>query len=224
VDVPETNLAARVTVDDRERPSGLAARLAELWSPVFEGRLGLGDIEIGSRVVVERKTVADFAASIADGRLFRQATALSRRVSRPLLIVEGEDSIDVAAHNPRALRGLLLSLAAGCRLPLLRTASIEETAEMIAQLAAQESRRAARMRRHDATSRAAPKVSLDVLGAIPGVGDRRTRQLVDRFGSMRAVFAATQEDLEATPGIGAGIAKSIRHAGDAGPQRPPQEG
>ena len=206
-----------MTVDDREHASGLVERLAELWEPVFEGRLGIGDVEIGHRIVVERKTVADFAASLADGRLFRQAGALAGRIPRPLLIVEGEDSLEVAGLDPKALRGVLLTLVSGFRVPLLRTGSTDETAVYLAQLAGQESRRLSRIAGRGSASRASPRVPLDVLGAIPGVGDGRARRLVRRFGSARAVLTATESELRDTPGVGAKTARSIRSAADAAP-------
>lgn len=209
-------MAVRVTVDDREGASGLAERLAALWEPVFEGRLGVGDVEIGRRIVVERKTVADFASSLADGRLFRQASALARRVQRPLLIVEGEDSLDAAGLDPKALRGVLLTLVSGFRIPLLRTSSTEESAVLLAQLAGQESRRLARIGDANKNSRGSPGIPLDVLGAIPGVGDRRARRLVSRFGSAGAVLAASDAELRGTPGIGEETARSIRSAAGGG--------
>ena len=49
----------------------------------------VGDYSIDDRVVVERKTYADFATSLVDGRLFPQAAALARCSYRPVILLEG---------------------------------------------------------------------------------------------------------------------------------------
>lgn len=85
--------------------------------------------------------MTDFVASLKDDRLFRQAKALNEVCGRPLLIVEGEDAFAALGLPPEALRGVLLALLVGYRIPLLRTVSVDETALTIARVAAQERRR-----------------------------------------------------------------------------------
>jgi excinuclease ABC subunit C len=47
------------------------------------------------------------------------------------------------------------------------------------------------------------------LASIPGVGAARQRALLERFGSLRAVRAATPEEIAAVPGFGRGLAESV---------------
>jgi excinuclease ABC subunit C len=47
------------------------------------------------------------------------------------------------------------------------------------------------------------------LGEIPGVGPARQRALLERFGSMRGVAAATVEEVAALPGFGPALAQTI---------------
>ena len=62
-----------IYADDRERPSGIPEILRERFRmSVVESRLPFGDYWLGSGIMVERKTLEDFALSIIDGRLFRQ--------------------------------------------------------------------------------------------------------------------------------------------------------
>jgi hypothetical protein len=71
-----TDIAAphvAVIVDDREGRSGLAAAIAARGRDVTVARLDVGDVAIGDRVLVERKSIADFVASVVDRRLFDQA-------------------------------------------------------------------------------------------------------------------------------------------------------
>ncbi len=200
-----------VVVDDREGRSGLAEAIAAIGRRVAVSRLPVGDVGIGPRILIERKTVADFVLSVEDGRLFEQAWALRGASWRPLLIVEGEEPWDAARLTSRALRGILASLMIGCGVPLIRTATVAETAAWIEAIALQEDRRLARRRRPSVPPDA--RVAMDVLGAIPGVGDYRARRLVERFGDVRAVLAAETRDLCDVPGIGPGTARAIRDAG-----------
>jgi ERCC4-type nuclease len=51
--------------------------------------LAVGDYWIDRGIVVERKSYADFALSLADGRLFPQAARLARCPHRPVVLLEG---------------------------------------------------------------------------------------------------------------------------------------
>jgi len=54
------------------------------------------------------------------------------------------------------------------------------------------------------------------LADIPGVGPARQRQLLGRFGSMRAVGQATEEEIAALPGFGRDLARKVlEHAREA---------
>ena len=70
----------RITViaDDRESKNNVIRFLSDMKNvSVFVKRLSVGDYIVGNRFVFERKTLKDFARSIVDGRLFRQAIRLA---------------------------------------------------------------------------------------------------------------------------------------------------
>jgi excinuclease ABC subunit C len=48
------------------------------------------------------------------------------------------------------------------------------------------------------------------LASIPGVGPERQRRLLSRFGSVRAMREATEEQIAAVPGVPASVARRIR--------------
>lgn len=52
-------------------------------------RLATGDFLIDNEVLIERKSVDNFAASLIDGRLFRQVARLAHSGYRSLLLIEG---------------------------------------------------------------------------------------------------------------------------------------
>ena len=209
---PGKSVQIEITVDDRESASGLPEAVAALWTPTRVGRLAVGDVEVGPRVIVERKTVHDLVVSLRDGRLFRQAYALGSAAPRPLLIVEGEDGFAAAGVPPDSLRGLLLTLTIGYRIPLLRTGSTVETAVTIARIAEQEARRAARRGRPHPDRPSPERAALAILGTIPGIGDEKARRLVETFGSVRSVAQASEEELTAAAGIGRRSAGRIHEA------------
>lgn len=79
-----------IVVDDREQASGIPAALATRGDAAVQvARLSVGDYCVEHRVLVERKTAADFAASLIDGRLFRQAAALAAAPQRAAPVLEG---------------------------------------------------------------------------------------------------------------------------------------
>ncbi len=68
-----------VIADDREQRSGVVQALQDMDAVHVEiGRLAVGDYFAENRLIVERKTLADFSVSIIDGRLFRQAVKLAK--------------------------------------------------------------------------------------------------------------------------------------------------
>ena len=93
----------------------LARRCADF--DVRMERLDIGDYCIDGRVVIERKTYADFAMSLADGRLFPQAAALARSPHRPVVLLEGPKPAKMPDVHPHALKGAMISLAVMWRLP-----------------------------------------------------------------------------------------------------------
>lgn len=84
------NFTVTVIADDRESKSEVIQFLSEMKNvSVGIKRLSLGDYLVDNRLVFERKTLVDFARSIVDGRLFRQAIRLSGAKYKSVLILEG---------------------------------------------------------------------------------------------------------------------------------------
>lgn len=216
-----------VVIDDRERASGFANALLGRWPEARVGRLEVGDVDVGERVVVERKTVRDAVASLQDGRYWRQVRALAASAVRPLLLVEGEEAWDVMGVNPEALRGVLLGTTVGFRVPLLRTAGMEESALTVARIAEHEHRRLARVL--GSAGRSSSRQAMDVLASIPGVGRGRAERLLQRFGSIASIGSATERELREVASIGRLIARTIARVLSGGraraapqdPARPP---
>jgi len=202
-----------VTVDDRERLSAVPGLLAGVPGVVVRtARLRAGDYDLGHGVVVERKTARGFILSLMSGQLFAQASALTHGVGRPVLLLEGGSLYETGiAIDPAAIRGALVSLAIAWRLPVLRAGGPRESVEVLLALARQAHRDAkGPWLRPGRKPRRPERLKSYVLQGLPRVGPVLAGRLLARFGSVRAVAAATETDLQAVKGIGPQLARAIR--------------
>jgi DNA excision repair protein ERCC-4 len=204
-----------VVVDDREARSPVVEVLEQLPGIELQfERLHVGDYLVNHRCVFERKTLLDFAASIADGRLFVQAQKLAGLPDPAAIILEGRAG-DLAGTQMRreALQGAMVSLSLVFRLPVLRAVDPSETARLMIYAAEQ-------MRRHEweggcrygRRPKRKRRIQMRILQGLPGVGPERAGQLLETFGSIEAVMTATLEKLQQIEGIGPKTAAAIRDA------------
>jgi len=213
-----------VVADDREEGNGVIEALAAMDDVrVTVNHLSLGDYLVDDRLCVERKTLPDLAGSVADGRLFRQASRLASASKWAVVLLEGT-ARDLADSEMRreALQGALITLTLRLDLPLLRAKDPAESARLL--------RYAARQRRRTQTG-AVPrpstgtrptgkrKTQLYVLQGLPGVGPTRAEQLLEAFGTVEAVMTASVDDLTAVEGVGPKTARSVRWAVEEAPVR-----
>jgi len=203
-------------VDDRERSPGMLAALR-----TFDGvelrvaRLDIGDYAVGSNLVVERKTVSDFVQSVIDGRLFRQARRLSRFSSGlRFLVLEGADGdLRQRGLSQHAVHGALITLTLVFGLPVLRTVDTVETAHLLVIAGRQLRRRMTSLARlHPSVNAPSRSTQLRMLLAIRDIGPLRASALLEHFGSIRSISAATLDELVVVPGIGQRTAHRIHWA------------
>ncbi len=204
-----------VVVDDRERRSGVVEALRAFSDVrVRVRRLTAGDYVVDGWLVVERKRLADFAASVVDGRLFSQMLRLLESHSRCVLILEGQGR-DLARVRVRreALQGALVAVTVMMGVPLLRGRDAAETAQLM--LFAARQRRAfvsGSLPRHGKRPGGKRRTQLHLLQGLPRVGPQKAARLLTAFGSVEAVVQAERAELEQVAGIGATTADAIRWA------------
>jgi DNA excision repair protein ERCC-4 len=203
----------QVVVDDRERVSGVAAELEKLGGITirFE-QLAVGDYCIDGAVLIERKTAADFAQSLIDGRLFSQAKRMATSSLRSAYIIEGTGAEWSALGVSReALQGALVTLMLIFDIPVFRSVDPAESARLILYTGAQLMRlrdpnhvpyREAKAKRKKTQQRR-------ILQSLPGIGPDRAKRLLERFGTVRACFEASANELQRVDGIGPKIAAAI---------------
>ena len=192
--------AGGVLFDHREGRSGIPDALAAAGIELQPEQLPAGDYLISDRLVVERKTGADLAASIKDRRLFEQIARLKESFEAVVLVVEGEPVHISQASWQGALARALASGAS-----LLRTEDAEDTAAWLARFHRLEGKAPSEVRGRPMPRRPTSDladVAEDVLRCLPGVSSVGARRLLEHFGSLRAVFSAGEPELREVAGIG----------------------
>ncbi|MCU0600598.1 MAG: helix-hairpin-helix domain-containing protein [Desulfobacterales bacterium] len=204
-----------IIADDRE-PNDVINHLTERPDvDIIFKRLPIGDYLADNHLLFERKTIHDFAISIIDGRLFKQASCLAGSRHKGILILEGtsKDLSETGIQRP-ALQGALVSVSLIFGIPVLRSMHPSETADLICYAARQIQSIVydtcqKRIGYRPKTKHARQKY---ILQGLPGVGPKRAKLLLERFSSVERVMAASVEDLQTVDGIGKDIAEKIKWA------------
>ncbi len=178
--------------------------------------LKTGDFRINDLLVVERKTFSDLVASIEDGRIFQQASRLSSASVQTLIILEGTaNDVKSTAMKREAIQGALVSLALKFRIPVLRSLSPQETAKLMLltyqQLVEGEYNRKNKFHYRPSAYKKDTKLKrqIFIMQGFPGIGPLKAKMLLDRFGSLNAIFSATISQLKEVDGVGKYTAEQI---------------
>jgi Fanconi anemia group M protein len=207
--------SVEVVADQRELDATIARDLSTRDG--IETRLetlAVGDYVLSDRVVVERKSVADFLDTLTGGdrSMFEQVKAAARHYSRPVVVVEGERLYEERNVHPNAIRGALASLAVDFGASVLRTTDEADTADLLEVIARREQEEADRS--VNAHGEKAAKTLAEqqeyVVSSIADVGPVTARALLDAFGTVEAVMTAREEDLLEVSGVGEVTAERIR--------------
>jgi ERCC4-type nuclease len=204
-----------VVIDHREAASATAAALLSIEGIAAEfGHLTVGDYHVGGTFVFERKTLVDFAASVLDGRLFRQTLTLAELPSRlrGVLILEGgSGSLSQSGMSRESLQGALITVSLFFGVPVLRSLNGEESARLMLYAARQAKKYSTRaLPRFGKRPKGKRKAQIALLQEIPGLGPGRAERLLERFGSVEAVLTADIEELTTVAGVGKHTATTIR--------------
>lgn len=201
-----------IVVDDREARSRVMQALRAVENVTITiRRLDVGDYEVDGRLLVERKTLPDLAESIKDGRLFRQARRLAETPLKRLIILEGTSGcLKESGMRHEAFQGALITLTVYFGIPLLRSRDPQETVRLMIYTARQGRAIAVGgLPRKGRRPHGKLRTQLHILQGLPGVGPRRARLLLEAFGSLEAVFTASEAALGSVEGIGSTTVKRI---------------
>ena len=208
----ENNKATvELKIDFRERTASNRKYIGQLPDniAVHYTQLSLGDYVIDNKVIVERKTVADFRNSVKDGRIFRQAYRMSSVRMPSIIIVEG-DPEDQNGHNleRHAFLGVMVHLSVILGIPVIASTDYRETLYLFETIARQlESVKQKRGRIYGKkffpeNTPNANRTGINMLQTIPGLGTRKAMALLQKFGSLKNIVLATEDELRKAEGIG----------------------
>ncbi|MFA9427425.1 DEAD/DEAH box helicase [Natronorubrum sp. A-ect3] len=204
-----------IVADQREMDATIARELSKREQiEIRLETLDVGDYVLSDRVVVERKSVADFVDSLVDGdrSVFEQVGAMARHYSRPIVVVEGDGLYEQRDIHPNAIRGALSSLAVDFGASVLRTEGEDETKELLAVIAGREQETANReVSVHgEKQSKTIGEQQEYVVSSIAEIGPVTARSLLEEFGTVEAVMIASEDELQAADGVGNVTAERMR--------------
>ena len=199
-------IPVKILVDHGERRSGLPAEIRKLGLTLSIVQLAVGDVVVEGCAGVERKTIQDLHRSIATGRLWRQIGALRRGFEHRYLVVEGP-FLHAGPVVPHGVRGALLAVAESGVI-VLRAHGVSESARWIQSIVVRhrDTRQVPRRRQPRARSRYV------LLRTVPGVTPIAARELLERFGSVKELAAASDDQLLEVRGVGPGTLAALRRA------------
>ena len=205
----------KILVDVHERRSGIPGLLEQLGAEVELLSLAAGDYALGDDTLVERKAVLDLHSAVRRGHLWGQLAKLKAGCAFPYLLVEGHN-LDGGGRglHPNAIRGACLAVI-DQGVALLRSDNQADSARWLHRLAVRCQRETAPAELPPFVPRAAvppESVAEAMLAAVPGISTVTGRALLERFGSLGGIAAASPEELLDVPGIGKERARALADA------------
>lgn len=205
----------KISIDYREKASGLIELLSKEDICVELKKISHGDYVINDSVTVERKTARDFLISVIDGRLFNQLSNLKKYCSNPIMLIEGNPYQTDLDFDPGAIKGALLSTQVIWYIPTVYSRSKEDTRDILRMIGKQdESYTEVVPLRGGYRPKRLKSRQLFILQGLPKVGPTMAKKLLRHFRSVSNVMNATTKDLMNVEGLGKVSAEEIRHVLD----------
>lgn len=200
----------RIAVDSRE-PDGICDYLEALGAQIEIKQLELGDYQASDRLLVERKTRADFESSIVDGRIWHQLSGLVSEGRRIVVVVEGAPDTE-SRLSREALLGAYAAVISDFGCALFFTRSMTATAELVFHLACHEqlSRRQSLSVYAKRKARTLPDQQRAVMEALPSVGPKLAHALLSYFDTIENVASAPESELAQVEKLGKKKAGELR--------------
>jgi Fanconi anemia group M protein len=218
----------KIAVDSRE-PDEICDYLEALGAELGISQLELGDYQASDRLIVERKTRQDFESSIVDGRLWQQLSELTGggkegegggdsqagagsqpRGRRVVLVVEGTEGEQRLSRE--ALLGAYAAALSDFGCALFFTRSPQATADLVFHLACHEqlSKKQPLSVYAKRKARTFAEQQLAVAEALPNVGPKLARSLLEYFDTLENIATAPESELKEVGKIGEKKAKELR--------------
>jgi len=206
----------KITVDYREKASGLTDLLKRSGALVEIAKLSYGDYIINGTITVERKTAKDFLISIIDGRLFNQLSNLKKFCNHPILLIEGNPYETDHNFDRMAIKGAIVSTQTIWYVPVIFSRTKEDSRDILLMISKQLGTwiDVLPLRGSYRPKRIKSK-QLYLLQGLPQVGPKLAKHLILHFKSVSKVMNASVQALTEVDGIGKISAEGIREVLDA---------
>lgn len=198
----QENKPEKIIIDYREKNSLVASYLIKEGLEIEFKELKIGDYVVKD-VIIERKTVSDFISSMMNQRLLKQIEEM-KQYENKLIIIEGISEKELYndenySINPNAIRGFLLSITLKHKIPLIFSKNSEDTAKFITILSKKKDKEI-NLNAKKKTLNKREQLQFIIEG-FPGVGPKKAKALLERFGSIQNIILAPTEELEKILGI-----------------------
>jgi len=209
-----------IIVDSRE-PWWIQQSIRRFGYKVRTKRLEQGDILIG-KAIFERKTIGDFIQSIRNGRLDNELYALQIHSEQndliPYLLISGNLEDAFAFYKQRgitvevkAVLGAIASASVRYGVNVVwNLTSDEELLYVAVKMAEKITEGKFRMPRRLRLRQIHENRKIAHIAAILRVSVRVAEELYKRFGGLKNILLASDEELYVVPGIGKATLKRIR--------------
>ncbi|MEK6856063.1 MAG: ERCC4 domain-containing protein [Nanoarchaeota archaeon] len=198
---PLENQKPKILIDNREKNSLVPSEISKLGFSIEFTQLKVGDY-IVSNIPIERKTISDLKSSIINKRIFDQLRNLE--INKGILIIEGiqDENIYSGIIHENALRGFFLSLAIKNKVPFLFSQNAKDTAKYLSILSKRSSDSSISLRQSRVFPSKEEQIQF-ILEGFPNIGPVKSKELINRFKSIRNIINAEEKDLESVLGKGA---------------------
>lgn len=208
----------QIVIDDREPQSIKNILLTYKNILIITERLTVADYLIDAELQVERKSIADFCASVKDGRLFKQVAKLANSKIASCLILEGrKEEFKKSGFKKNAIQAIILAISLTFKLPILRSKTQEQTVSIMLQCYKQLTKD--KLSDYRFYPRPKPKFKktdvffkrkIHILEGFPGIGADRAERLLRHFGNLQNVFISPESELVKVEGVGETLARQMR--------------
>ncbi len=187
----------KIIIDYREKNSLVYSYLIKNGFEIEFKELKIGDY-IVKDVVIERKTIQDFLNSMINQRLIKQIEEL-KQYENKMIIIEGISEKDLYNEsqegvNSNAIRGFLLSITLKHKIPIIFSKNPEDTAKFI-EILSKKKEKEINLNAKKKTLNKKDQLQF-IIESFPGVGPKKARKLLERFGNIQNIILAPTESLK----------------------------
>lgn len=202
-------------------------QICEQYAIEFEvTHLPLGDfllLKDSTGVLIERKSTPDFLSSIRSNRLWDQllrfmkaSTLLGVALRRKLLVIHGTFEYEEPSRFWSQIMGAYMEVLFVYDIPIILAEDDNAFYQCMRILIQRETQgkndlppQSRWFRKHYSSDLPEMDIRRYVLASLPSVGDVLAKNLLDHFGSIKAVTNATEKQLQKVEGVGKVKAKKI---------------